>query len=122
MDAIGSQKSIAKIIRNHKGDYIFAIKSNRKYLFQSLQSRFDEVRNDQTKTKFDQKEFITRSENQHGRAEERICSVIPVSKLSADQEDEISQWQDVKTAIEISYTRTNKTAGEVKTEIRFFIL
>lgn len=121
MDAMGSQKSIAKIIRDHKGDYIFAIKSNRKHLFQSLKLRFKEVRDDQTKLKFQQKEFKTKLENQHGRVEERVCIIMPVSQLSADQEKEISEWADVKTAVQISYTHTNKTTGEVKTEIRFFI-
>ncbi|MDA1021688.1 MAG: ISAs1 family transposase [Cyanobacteria bacterium] len=121
MDAMGSQKSIAKIIRDHKGDYIFAIKSNRKHLFQSLVSRFKEVRNDQTKSKFKQKEFVTRTENQHGRVEERICSIIPILELSADQENEITQWQDVKTAVEITYIHTNKTTGEIKNETRYFI-
>ncbi|MBT6843612.1 MAG: ISAs1 family transposase [Candidatus Melainabacteria bacterium] len=121
MDAMGSQKSIAKVIRDYKGDYIFAIKANRKHLFQSLKLRFEEVRNDQTKSQFKQKEFVTRSENQHGRVEERTCLVIPVSQLSADQENEIAQWQDVKTAVEITYTHTHKKTGEVKNETRFFI-
>ena len=121
MDAMGSQKSIAKIIRDYKGDYIFAIKSNRKYLYQSLKARFEEIRNDETKSTFGQKEFTTRAENQHGRVEERICTVIPIAQLNADQEKEISEWQDVKIAIEIRYTTTNKTTGEVKHQTRFFI-
>jgi predicted transposase YbfD/YdcC len=121
MDAMGSQKSIAKTIRDHKGDYIFAIKANRKHLFQSLKARFEEVKNDKTNLKFKQKIFKTQSEDQHGRVENRVCLAIPTSQLSADQEKEISEWQDVETAVEISYTYTNKQTGEVKTEIRFFI-
>jgi predicted transposase YbfD/YdcC len=121
MDAMGSQKTNAEIIRSKKADYIFAIKSNKKTLYQGLKSRFEDVENDQTHSQFMQQEFIERSENKHGRVETRACKVFPISQLKADLELEISKWKDVKTAIKIEYSHTDRKTGEVTNETRFFI-
>lgn len=42
-------------------------------------------------------------------------------ELPADQEQEISLWKDVTTAVMLKYTHTNKATGEVNKEIRYFI-
>jgi predicted transposase YbfD/YdcC len=69
MDAMGSQKSIAELIRLKQAHYIFAIKSNRKFLYKALQSRLEEALKDSNK--FNQKRFSAKLEDQHGRVEER---------------------------------------------------
>lgn len=43
MDAFGSQKFVSEIIRSKNAHYIFAIKSNRKFLYQALKTRFEEA-------------------------------------------------------------------------------
>lgn len=119
MDAFGSQKSIAQIIRSKNAHYLFAIKLNRKHFYQALEKRFNEAKADESK--FKQQRFVTRSENQHGRVEERICTTIPTLELPPDQEQEVLSWSDVETAVMMEYTHTNKVTGEVKKETRFFI-
>jgi predicted transposase YbfD/YdcC len=119
MDAMGSQKSIAELIRLKQAHYIFAIKSNRKFLYKALQSRLEEALKDSNK--FNQKRFSAKLEDQHGRVEERTCIIVPIKELPADLEDEIELWKDVKTAVMIKYVQTYKATGEVKEATRFFI-
>lgn len=119
MDAMGSQKSIAELIRSMKAHYIFAIKSNRKYFYQGLKSILEDALKDSCK--FNQKRFVIKAEDQHGRVEERTCVAIPIKQLPTEQEDEIKLWKDIKTAVMIKYIHTDKTTGEIKEATRFFI-
>ena len=118
MDAMGSQKNIAELIRSKNAHYVFAIKSNRKNFYISLEKLFKEAL--ESETSFKQKRYSNKIDN-HGRIEERTCVVVPALQLEAKQMEEVELWKDLKSVAMIGYTQTEKNTGVVKKETRFFI-
>jgi predicted transposase YbfD/YdcC len=91
IDAMGTQKKIAKQIIDAGGDYVLALKGNQKGLHKEIVAYIDE----QMLNDFEgigARKIITR-EKGHGRDEQRIYVQMPVPKHLAGKEN----WKGLKT-------------------------
>ena len=91
IDAMGTQKKIAKQIIDAGGDYVLALKGNQKRLHKEIVAHVDE----QIENDFEgigTRKYITR-EKGHGRDEQRIYVQMPVPKHLAGKE----KWKGLKT-------------------------
>ncbi len=102
IDAMGCQREIAKQIRAQQADYILALKTNQTELHQQAVDAF------RFQKPTSQKETI---EKNHGRIEQRVCSVINNPK---DIED-APKWKGLKSIIRIIRQR-EETASAIKSE------
>jgi predicted transposase YbfD/YdcC len=106
VDALGTQKEIAKQIIESKADYILALKANQKTLQEETISLF-------THTK-----IINKDENidiNGNRIETRVCSVITDLNLL----DEKENWTSLNSVIRVESTR--EIADKKSTEVRYYI-
>ena len=91
IDAMGTQKKIAKQIIDAGGDYVLALKGNQKGLHKEIVAYIDE----QMLNDFEgigARKYITQ-EKGHGRDEQRIYVQMPVPKHLAGKE----KWKGLKT-------------------------
>lgn len=113
IDAMGTQKEIAKQIIDGKGDYVLGLKGNQGTLHEAVIKVFDE----QLAADFADvgaREHVT-VENGHGREETRVYIQMPVPKDLPG----LSNWKGLKT-IGVVFL-TCKRDGKETTERRFFI-
>ena len=73
IDAMGTQKEIAKKIKEKKADYILSVKENQKKLYEDIQLFFKE-KECLMELKDDQKYAVTVNK-EHGRIEKRECYI-----------------------------------------------
>lgn len=106
IDAMGTQKDIAKTIVDQKADYILALKGNQEGLMEGVEHLFSRQRADSENT-------IT--EKGHGRIETRHCQVI--SNLTFLDEKE--QWENLNSLIRVNAQRDIN--GKVTNETRLYI-
>lgn len=106
IDAMGTQKDIAKTIIENKADYILALKGNQSYLKEDTESIF----NRQKPNSMD--EVI---EKGHGRIETRKCEVITQIDFLEDRD----KWENLKSLIKITALR--EINGKITTESRLYI-
>jgi predicted transposase YbfD/YdcC len=113
IDAIGCQRDIARQIRAAGGDYLLALKDNQPTLHQDVQSCFDTAYGKDFKgVKHDV--YATQEVN-HGRYEERICTVIYQPQgLST-----IDEWQDLNAIVRV--VRIRREHGKESVETAHFI-
>ncbi len=97
IDAMGTQKEIAKKIIVHDADYILAVKANQPQLLERIEDEFRFSK--QTKTD-------TNHNLDHGRIETRTCSVI--TDFQFIEKD--SGWENLKSIIKIESTREFKNS------------
>jgi predicted transposase YbfD/YdcC len=71
IDAMGAQREIAELIVRKKGHYLLALKNNQKPLFEDVECAF------KVNSGTDVYETI---EADHGRIENRKCSILPVAE------------------------------------------
>ena len=113
IDAMGTQKEIAKQIVEKGGDYLLAVKGNQQSLHDEISLFFQ----DSIESNFENIDFSFFEEfnNEHGRAERRrYWTVNDVSWL--DMKDD---WKGLKT---LCMTESERTVdGKTSTEQRFFI-
>lgn len=91
IDAMGTQKKIAKQIIDGGGDYVLALKGNQKGLHKEIVAYIDE----QMENDFDGigARKIIKREKGHGRDEQRIYVQMPVPKHLTGKE----KWKGLKT-------------------------
>lgn len=106
IDAMGTQKEIAKTIIDQKANYILALKGNQGGLKEGVEHLFSRQRADNENT-------IT--EKGHGRIETRHCQVI--SDLTFLDEKE--QWENLNSVIKVNAIRDIN--GKATTETRLYI-
>ena len=116
IDAMGTQKKIAKQIREKKADYVLSLKGNHSTLHADislyLSSETDKYKE---KKKSHINDFYEDNDKGHGRVERRTCYVT--SKL--DWLGQRSQWCDLNS---IAMIESQVTIGEkTTTERRYFI-
>ena len=99
IDAMGTQKEIAKKIIAHDADYILAVKANQPQLLERIEDEFRFSK--QTKTD-------TNHNLDHGRIETRTCSVI--TDFQFIEKD--SGWENLKSIIKIESTREFKNSDK----------
>jgi len=82
VDALGTQKEIAKKVRKGGGDYVFALKGNHKNLHKAAQSLFERAKKRRWRgIKYDWYEIV---ETGHGRKERRKYWTIQERPVSED--------------------------------------
>ncbi len=116
MDAMGTQKSIAKKIIEKNGDYVLALKDNHPNFAKEVETFFREAQ----KSNFEniQHESSRLVEKGHGRIEAReyhICNI------HYDCISEKQYWTNVQSIILTTTERRNVLSGTTSTETRFFI-
>ncbi len=109
IDAMGTQKEIAKKIIDNDANYILAVKGNQPQLLEDIQDEF----------KFSKQIEIDKNEDLgHGRIETRICSVITNFKFIKEKND----WKDLKSIIRIESLREFKNSDkEPEKSTRYYI-
>ena len=108
IDAMGCQKEIAQKIRDRQANYILAVKSNQKTLYEQLKKLFDSNSPNTSNTQTD---------SGHGRVEKRQCDVIRNLKFLDNKED----WKDLGSIIRIQSQRYDKLNSQTQHEVRYYI-
>ena len=106
IDAMGTQKNIAKAIIDNQANYILALKGNQTYLKEDVESMCKRMEPDS------ENEVV---EKGHGRIETRNCKVFNKIDLLEDQE----KWCELKSVIQICAQREIK--DKITTETRLYI-
>ena len=109
IDAMGTQKEIAKKIIAQNADYILAVKANQPQLLEHIQDEF----------RFsEQSETYTNHDLDHGRIETRKCSVIKNFQFIEHN----NGWKNLKSIIKIESTREFKNSDKPTEEAtRYYI-
>jgi predicted transposase YbfD/YdcC len=109
IDAMGTQKEIAKKIIEKDANYILAVKGNQPQLLEDIQDEF----------KFSKQIDTTKDEDLgHGRIETRICSVITDFQFIENE----NEWKNLKSIVRIESIREFKNSDrEKETATRYYI-
>ena len=113
IDAMGTQKAIAKQIVDGKGDYVLALKANHEKFHDAV----IEYVNDQLDHEFQgagARRHVTR-EKGHGRVEKRIYAQMPVPEAIAKRHP----WAGLKTIGVVMLTTLRN--GKQTSDVRYFI-
>lgn len=120
IDAMGTQKEIAKKIISKEADYLLALKGNQGNLKEEVASAFDRFGAKQKA--IDLGLSNTRLQVGHGRIEERNCYVVPAKDFLSPKEH--AKWESLQTIVLIeSYVtfKNGKRKGENVYQKRFYI-
>lgn len=114
IDAIGCQKNIVKQIVEQGGDYVISLKKNQG----SLYERVDELFTTAIKSKFQGFNYseIRLNQEEHGRDETRLCTVLNDVQHLIDPNKE---WEKITSVGMVNYMR--KSNGKTTLEKRYFI-
>ena len=97
IDAMGTQKAIARQIREQKGHYVLALKGNQSTLKKDMQRLFEQGM--ETNFKGMKHDVCETKEKSHGRIVERTCHVIEIP----EDHPQRKVWKDLRTlAVTIS--------------------
>lgn len=116
IDAMGTQKEIAKAIRENEADYVLALKGNQGNLQEEVQEAFE---------KFDAQKVATSDQSiqlDHGRIEERNCYVAAAKDYLSPNES--VKWKDLVSIVKIeSYVsyKNGKKKGQKDYQVRYYI-
>jgi predicted transposase YbfD/YdcC len=115
IDAMGTQKEIAKQIIEQEGDYVLAVKDNQKELAEAITDVFTLSQNKKFNKKLKPEIYKHEIEGDHGRIEDRIVYALPAKSIA--MQTDLANWTNIKSIIKVEYINwiTNKT------EIRYFI-
>ena len=109
IDAMGTQKEIAKKIIDCSANYILAVKGNQPQLLEYIQDEFRFSK---------QLETNVHEDLGHGRIETRTCSVITDFKFIEEQND----WENLESIIRIESIREFKNSDkETEKSTRYYI-
>ncbi len=113
IDAMGTQKAIAKQVVDAKADYVLALKGNHEKLYDAVvQHTIEEMENDYASGTAQQ---WTVTEKLHGREETRIYVHLPVPKGLPMLED----WEGLQS-VGVA-TRMYEKDGKEYADVRYFI-
>jgi len=120
IDAMGTQKEIAKKIISKEADYLLALKGNQGNLKEEVEDAFDRFGAKQQA--INSASFSTHSQVGHGRIEERNCYAIPAKDFLSP--NELAKWESLETIVMIeSYVtfKNGKRKGQSVYQKRFYI-
>ena len=113
IDAMGTQKEIARQIREQKGHYVLALKGNQSGLHKDMRKLFDQALESNFQgTKHDVYET---TETEHGRIDERTCHVIEIPQDHPQRQT----WKDLRT-LAVTVSR-REVAGRETWESRLYV-
>ena len=114
IDAMGTQKGIANLIRQKQGNYVLALKENHKRFYKKVCRLFDRADEHQYNGmvfKRDQTEGYG-----HGRIEQRQYTILPMMYLP----DVKKTWRDLQTFIRVHAIR-HLANGKIEIANRYYI-
>ncbi|MBT6953281.1 MAG: ISAs1 family transposase [Flavobacteriaceae bacterium] len=120
IDAMGTQKEIAKKIIAKQADYLLALKGNQGNLKEEVEEAFDKFGAKQKA--IDKGAFSKNTQVDHGRIEERFCYAIPAKEFLSP--NELIKWEKLQTIVMIeAYVtfKNGKKKGEQMYQKRFYI-
>jgi predicted transposase YbfD/YdcC len=112
MDAMGTQKEIAKKIINAKADYVLALKGNQGTLHDDVKLFFEDEELSKTCLSHET------TDCGHGRIEQRICRVTDDIDWLIERHP---KWKGLRTIVAVTALRTDKKTGETSEETRYYI-
>lgn len=115
IDAMGTQKEIAHLIRSKKADYVLALKQNQGELYEEVKATFDHL----VDTHFCQQD--QKWDKGHGRIESRKCYVLDLQAPDFNWilSNDLDQWSDISSLIMIKAKRWKE--DQVQTQFRYYI-
>jgi predicted transposase YbfD/YdcC len=113
VDALNTQKTTASAVVNAKADYVLPVKGNQKDLLEDIEFLFEDAESKDYKG-FDADQFETEEED-HGRVEHRIYSVLDAEDLPLAKE-----WPNMKTVGRVIRRRTYQDRSTI--EVCHFIM
>jgi predicted transposase YbfD/YdcC len=114
-DAMGCQKEIAQVIKEHKGDYVFAVKDNQPTLHAETQAAFAAAESSPTSS---HRKYTT-EDSDHGRHECRTVQVLAAAEYLS--KPVLSAWLGLLTLVMVIRVVTCQATGVVTTEVSYFI-
>lgn len=116
IDAMGTQRDIATLIKEKGADYILSLKGNQSDLQESVQEYIKSELEDKTEEEFEKAgQFARTTEKGHGRKEIRECWVFP----DMSWYDRTDNWTGLAGCALVRSTRT--LPDKTTTEDRLFI-
>lgn len=115
IDAMGTQREIAKQIIEQEGEYVLAVKDNQKELADAIVDVFELSNNKKFNKNLKPQVFKHGTEGDHGRIEER--TVLALSSETIGTQTNLNNWANIKSIIKIEHINwlTNST------EVRYYI-
>jgi predicted transposase YbfD/YdcC len=118
LDAMGTQKEIAKQIIDQKADYVLALKDNHPNLLADVAALFERLQRDRFLDADAEPIFHSRHTTRdadHGRVETRTCLVTDV----LGQIPAVSDWAGLRSVVQI--TRERISGGNASQEIHYYL-
>lgn len=115
IDAMGTQKEIAKKIIDGKADYILAVKDNQKELSDAVIDIFGLSQNEHFNRELKPSQYKHEITGDHGRIEDRLVYALPATEIK--EQTNLNNWKNIKSIVKIEHINwmTNTT------EFRFYI-
>jgi predicted transposase YbfD/YdcC len=113
LDAMGCQREIAEKIRQHRADYVLAVKANQKELHEAIEDYFETAQ--QAGYRAVALERVEEVDSGHGRVEVRRYELV--GDLSTLPKPE--QWKDLQGIARVECER--HMDGQVSSEVRYYI-
>jgi predicted transposase YbfD/YdcC len=120
IDAMGTQKEIARQIREKGADYVLALKDNQPTLYAEVEGIFiaeeDSLRREKkSKNQVSRSKLYETMEKGHGRRETRRVLSVEAPEWLGKKET----WQDLRSLVMVEAKR--EVNGQTSTERRYFI-
>ncbi len=113
IDAMGTQKGIAKLIRMKGAHYVLALKKNQGNLHKKVSTLFAKAE----ELHYQNMVYKVHSTNdyEHSRIEQRTYRILPIMYLQSFTQ----QWKDIQSVIEVK--STVETRNNKSSETRYYI-
>jgi predicted transposase YbfD/YdcC len=119
VDALNTQKTIARAILKRGGDYVMALKENQRKLHDDAVLMLAEAEDAPPSAKFTLDDHITEDDG-HGRIERRRYTTLSIDKrtwrIAADR------WPGLKAIGRVVRERTDKTTGKTTTQTVYYLM
>ena len=115
IDAMGTQKDIAKQIIDKKADYVLAVKNNQKELADAIIDVFGLSQNKKVNNNLQPILYQHEIVGDHGRIEERVVHALPANSITT--QTDLGNWAGIQSIIRV--TSIEHISGN--TETRYFI-
>lgn len=113
IDAMGTQRGIAKLIRKNRAHYVLSLKQNHKRLYRKVSRLFAKA--DQANQESMTISQWRETDVAHGRVETRCYTVLPVMYLYKYKQD----WKDLSAYIRVESRR--EVNGKVECSVRYYL-
>lgn len=111
LDAMGTQKAIARQIIKAGGDYVLALKNNHPELYGKVEESFERI---------EPLDSVETTEKNRSRLETRKVELI--QDFSWIDPQIIAQWEGLQQLARVSRRRESLITGKIETEVSYYLL